>query len=61
MSVTSGGTALKPFSIGGNWSGSAGSAGMSMIFFTGPLVAVAVPHPDRGRQVLQADDKLTKP
>jgi hypothetical protein len=30
MSVTSGGTAPKPSSIGGSFSGSAGSAGMSM-------------------------------
>src|SRR5437016_10460799 len=32
MSVTSGGTALKPFSIAGNLSGSAGSAGISITF-----------------------------
>src|SRR5438067_13368832 len=34
MSDTSGGTALKSFSIGGNFSGSAGSAGTSTTFFT---------------------------
>src|SRR5437660_6513304 len=33
MSVTSGGTALKSLSIGGNFSGSAGSAGISITFF----------------------------
>src|SRR5437762_13646382 len=34
MSDTSGGTALKSLSIGGNFSGSAGSAGISITFFT---------------------------
>src|SRR3974390_3278455 len=34
ISVTSGGTALKPFSMGGRTSASAVSAGMSMIFLT---------------------------
>src|SRR5437899_6346368 len=40
MSDTSGGTALKSLSIAGNLSGSAGSAGISMIFFKShaPLV-----------------------
>src|SRR6266566_2282542 len=33
MSVTSGGTALKSLSIGGSFSGSAGSAGISITFF----------------------------
>src|SRR5215813_8807283 len=33
ISVTSGGTALNPWSNGGNCSGSAGSAGISMTFF----------------------------
>src|SRR5207247_11200853 len=33
MSVTSGGTALKSLSNGGNFSGSAGSAGISITFF----------------------------
>src|SRR6185295_17692348 len=37
MSVTRGGTALKPFKSGGSRSGSAGSAGISMIFFTAHL------------------------
>jgi len=37
MSVTNGGTALKPLRIGGSLSGSAGSAGMSMIFVTAHL------------------------
>jgi len=32
MSVSSGGTALKPCRSGGNWLGSAGSAGISMTF-----------------------------
>ena len=56
MSVTSGGTALKPLSSGGSRSASAGSAGMSMTFLTAHFVAVAVPDPDRRRQVLEADD-----
>src|SRR6202034_4870045 len=34
MSVSSGGTALKPCNRGGSWLGSAGSAGISMTFFT---------------------------
>src|SRR4029077_18789886 len=34
MSVTSGGTALKSLSNGGSFSGSAGSAGISITFFT---------------------------
>src|SRR5208282_3969757 len=34
ISVSSGGTALKPCNSGGNWLGSAGSAGISMTFFT---------------------------
>src|SRR5438876_10888665 len=33
MSVTSGGTVLKSLSIAGNFSGSAGSAGVSITFF----------------------------
>src|SRR5881227_229316 len=33
MSVTSGGTALKSLSMGGNFPGSAGSAGISITFF----------------------------
>ncbi len=40
MSVTNGGTALKPLRMGGSLSGSAGSG------------------PDRGRQVLEADDAI---
>src|SRR6516165_2426081 len=61
MSVTSGGTALKPLSTGGSKSGSAGSAGIEMIFFTAHLL------PSR-YQVQIDDDKsfklmtqLTKP
>ena len=38
MSVTSGGTALKPLSSGGSWSGSAASAGISMTFLTAHLL-----------------------
>src|SRR6266700_4041486 len=34
MSVTSGGTALKSLSMGGSFAGSAGSAGISITFFT---------------------------
>src|SRR6516165_12158583 len=37
MSVTSGGTALKPLSTGGRRSGSAGSAGIEIIFLTAHL------------------------
>src|SRR5262245_9401149 len=37
MSVTSGGTALKPFNTGGRRSGSAGSAGISITFLTAHL------------------------
>ena len=37
MSVTSGGTALKPFSSGGSWSSLAGSAGLSRLVGVGPL------------------------
>ena len=37
MSVTSGGTALKPLSSGGSSSSVAGSAGISMIFLTAHL------------------------
>src|SRR6187401_2197696 len=37
MSVTSGGHALKPLSIGGSCSGSAGSAGISITFLTAHL------------------------
>src|ERR1700734_2502748 len=33
ISVSSGGTALKPCNSGGSWFGSAGSAGISMTFF----------------------------
>src|SRR5207248_10744185 len=36
MSDTSGGTALKSLSIGGNFSGSAGFAGISITFFISP-------------------------
>ena len=61
MSVTSGGAALKPFSTGGRSSGSAGSAGMVMIFFTA--------HLSPSRYQVQIDDErsfrlttqLTKP
>src|SRR5207248_6259245 len=34
MSVTNGGTALKPFNSGGSWSGSAASAGISITLRT---------------------------
>src|SRR5262245_33076400 len=37
MSVTSGGTALKPFSSGGRSASLAGSAGISITFFTAHL------------------------
>ena len=60
MSDTNGGTALKPFSSGGRFSGSAGSAGISITLRTRPfavLTAVlAIPHPDGGRKVFQRDN-----
>ena len=61
MSVTSGGTRLKPLSIGGSSSALAGSAGIVMIFFTAHLLP--------SRYQVQIDDErsfrlitqLTKP
>jgi hypothetical protein len=50
--VTSGGTALKPFSTGGKRSGSAGSAGISMIFLTAHL------SPSRYQVQIEADKSL---
>jgi hypothetical protein len=55
MSVTSGGTALKPFSSGGRSSALAGSAGMSITFFT-PQFPPSRCHPDRRRQILERHD-----
>ena len=55
MSLTSGGTAPKGWSAGGNWSASAGSAGIVITFSTAQRSSVAVPQPDRGGQVLDAD------
>ena len=60
MSVTSGGTALKPCSSGGRSAGSAGSAGISITFRTAHLpflpLPFAIPQPDRRREVLERDD-----
>ena len=61
MSVTKGGTALKPLSSGGSWSSSAGSAGIVMTFLTA--------HLPPSRYQVQIDDdrsssdstQLTKP
>src|SRR5262245_21820923 len=57
MSVTSGGTALKPLSSGGSCSSVAGSAGIDHLLDR-PLVAVSVPSPDGRRQVLQTHDAI---
>ena len=55
MSVTSGGTALKPLSSGGSWS-SVGGLGRDLDdLLDRPFVAVLVPGPDRGGEILQAD------
>ena len=60
MSVTSGGTAPKPLSSGGRSSAAAGSAGISITFRIRQravaVAALAVPHPDRRREILQAGD-----
>ena len=61
MSVTRGGTALKPWSIGGSCSASAGSAGIVITFLTA--------HLSPSRYQVQIDDdrsssestQLTKP
>src|SRR5215510_11072627 len=61
MSVTSGGTALKPLSTGGRSSGFAGSAGIEMIFFAAHLL------PSRNQVQIEEDrslrlmTQLTKP
>src|SRR5436190_24333779 len=49
MSLTSGGTALKPLSSGGKTSGSAGSAGISII--------LSIPHLPLSRCQSQMDDE----
>src|SRR6266705_5981947 len=54
MSVTSGGTALKSLSIGGSFSGSAASAGISMTFFKSHA-----PLP-RCHSQIEADKSLTE-
>src|SRR5262245_22595889 len=43
ISVTSGGTALKPFNSGGRSSGSAGSAGISITFFAAHFPFLPLP------------------
>ena len=61
MSVTRGGTALKPLSTGGRSSAFAGSAGIEMIFFTAHLL------PSRNQVQIEEDrsfrltTQLTKP
>ena len=55
MSLTSGGTAPKGCSAGGSSEASAGSAGIVITFFAVKLVAVAVPEPDGGGEVGDAD------
>src|SRR5678810_1030788 len=52
MSVTSGGTALKPFSNGGSFSGSAGSAGISISLRTAHFPFL----PPSSRYHIQMDD-----
>ena len=58
--MINGGTALNPWKSGGNLSGSAGSAGISMIFFTSSIAVLLVPWPDRRRQVFQRGDHTHK-
>src|SRR5205823_3997008 len=65
MSVTNGGTALKPFSNGGSFSGSAGSAGISITLRTAHFPF----FPPSSRNHIQIEDErslsemptLTKP
>ena len=57
MSVTSGETALKPLSIGGNRSG---SAGISMIFRIAQVLPSLNQTPDRRRQILKADHRINE-
>ena len=61
MSVTSGGTAPKPFSTGGRSSGSAGSAGMSMIFLTAHLSPSRYQVQIEEERSLRLITQLTKP
>ena len=53
MSVTNGGTALKPFSSGGSFSGSAGSAGISITLRTAHLPFL----PPSSRYHIQMEDE----
>ena len=53
MSDTNGGTALKPCSKGGNFSGSAGSAGISMTLRTAHLAFL----PPSSRYHIQTEDE----
>src|SRR5207249_5045833 len=53
MSVTNGGTALKPCSRGGRFSGSAGSAGISITFRTAHLLFL----PPSSRYHIQMEDE----
>ncbi len=57
MSVTSGGTALKPWSRGGRSAGSAGSAGIVMIFFTFHSASSGFPPLRRSRYHTQIEDE----
>src|SRR6516164_3601469 len=60
-SVTSGGTALKPLSTGGRRSGSAGSAGIEMIFFTAHLLPSRYQVQIDEDRSLRLMTQLTKP
>src|SRR5438876_8059355 len=53
MSDTNGGTALKPFNRGGSFSGSAGSAGISITFRTAHLLFL----PPSSRYHIQMEDE----
>src|SRR6202022_4138653 len=61
MSVTSGGQALKPLSTGGSRSGSAGSAGMVMIFFTAHLLPSRYQVQIEDERSLRLITQFTKP
>ena len=61
MSVTSGGTALKPLSTGGSRSGSAGSAGISMIFLTAHLLPSLYQVQIEDERFSRLITQLTKP
>ena len=61
MSVTSGGTALKPLSSGGSWSSVAGSAGISITFFTAHLSPSLYQVQIEDERFSRLTTQLTKP